>query len=114
MCETLSLEFPTKYEVNDSLLRKRAAIRKEYYKIVRITQDEGYPSGAYWYNKDGDWTSVYSEDRFRYKRCYRGKRSSYIKKMCNRKWRRSSKLNMLSSRAKSLNRKATEFWYEYD
>ena len=38
---------------------------------------------------------------------------SYIKKSCNRRFRRNGKLNMLTGRERSLYRKATEFWWEY-
>ena len=45
---------------------------------------------------------------------WRGQRSKFIKRACNRKFRRSNKLNMIVSRHRSIHHKTTEFWWEYD
>ena len=46
-------------------------------------------------------------------RTYREQSSKYIKKDCNRRFRRNSKFNMIVTRKRNIQRKATEFWWEY-
>ena len=105
------IEFPYKDEFG-SLVRKRKALRIEHFKLLRMTHGQWYPSGAYYVGRDG--YSCNKDEAIRLKRSWRGKRSKFIKKNCNRKFRRSSKLNMIVSRHKNIMHKATEFWWEYD
>ena len=72
----------------------------------RATQ---YPSGAMAVDKNGDY--AFDEDAVRLKRIYRGKRSKYLKKTCNRKLRRTN-LKYHAVKRGSY-RKLTEFWWEY-
>ncbi len=82
-------------------LRTRRALRYGRRKLKKLAaKAAGYPAGAW-----------YDDDKGRYVRYYRGQRSSWIKKQCNRKFRRS--YGMCSAK-RGAYRKYTEFWWEYD
>ena len=63
--------------------------------------------GANYANQDGDW--VERKDAVYMKRWYRGSRSKWIKKLCNRKFRRKGVVS--SNRA--IQHKMTEYWWIY-
>ncbi len=47
-------------------------------------------------------------------RIWRGRRSSYLKKMFARKLRRSPKVNMIAWKGSDYKRASGDFWWEYD
>ena len=105
------LEFPQKSEFG-SLNRKRLAMQKEHYKLIRMAERKHYYCNAYYIDKDGEICD--NRTAVRAVRYWRGMRSHRIKKYCHRRFRRNPNLRMLISNKRSLHRKATEFWYEYD
>ena len=112
MEETELLEgFPRKEEFG-SLGRKRDTIRIYRNKLIRMSKTSYWCSGAYPVDKNGDYCSL--EESIRLKRYWRGQRSHYIKKECNRRFRRSNKLNKIYGKQRGLYRRALEFWWEYD
>ena len=104
-------EFPTKKEFG-SLERKRRAIRKEHYKLIRLAGMECYYCGVYYVDRRGECCE--KDEAVRIKRFWRGKRSRLIKKNCNRQFRRQKALRMLISNKRGLYRKSTEFWWALD
>ena len=104
-------EFPQKSEFG-SLSRKRLAIRKEHFKLIRMVERKHYYCNAYYIDKDGEICD--KRTAVRVLRYWRGKRSHQIKKYCHRRFRRNPNLKMLVSNKRSLHRKSTEFWWEYD
>ena len=107
--DELDETFPVKADFG-SLSRKRAGIRKQFYRRKRMAVSPYYPMSAYPVDKNGDYLSVNELDKaVRYKRQWRCKASKGIKKLCNRKFRR----NQTEVARKGNNyRKATEFWWE--
>ena len=90
--------------------RKKITGTRKYKKHLKKLAEMGYHKwslsshGAYYKNSPWDKTR-----KPYYKRCYRAKRSSDIKKNCNRLIRRST---MLFQRGEK--NKYTEFWWEYN
>ena len=81
---------------------------KNYKKHLKFLSDTigGYNCSAYYY--DYSW-----KDKTRkpyYKRLYRGKRSKYIKKDCNRRIRRNKEVLL----QRGMKNRYTEFWWNYD
>ena len=89
-------------------LRKRRQKRKE---AKLIEQCRSYINGYGWSDYDFIGYGIISKpaENAYVKRYYRGKRSDYLKKVCNRKFRK----NKTEYRNKSnIYRKVNEFWWE--
>ena len=84
--------------------KKRKSAVKYKRHLKNLAQIPQIPSGAIYKDSARDKTK-----KPRYARSYRGSRSAYIKRQCNRKIRRSK---MLLQRG--LKNRFTEFWWEYD
>lgn len=83
--------------------RRNRAYKKHLEKLY--TDSSGFPCGA----------SKKETDRGEHiVRAWRGQRSKCIKKNCNRRFRRNNKLNMIVTRNRNIQHRATEFWHEYD
>ena len=106
-------EFPLKSEFG-SMLRKRKARRKEFFKLKRLLRSEYGLTAPCWVDKYGDYCDEGDDDAVRLKRFWRRRASRNIKKDCNRQFRRTNRLKMLVSHQKGFYRKATEFWWELD
>lgn len=96
------IQFPTKYEVSGSLLRKRNSCRIEKLRLKKMSYGYHYPAGSY-----------FDEGKDRYIRLYRDQRSKEIKKDCHRKFRREFKNNTEYITTRSIAHRVTEFWWEY-
>lgn len=95
--EVINEEFPTKEQTNGSLGRKRTALKKKYLKNKKLHNSHshfGYVSTYYMLDKNGNFTRNI-EDAIRFDRIYRPKTSKKVKSYCNRRLRRSSKLNSI-------------------
>ena len=101
--ERLYASYKSDLGKRDSRRRRTARYKKRLRALARLPF---YPSGA-----SIEESGAGKEYARRY---YRGLRSKYIKKECNRQFRRSSKLNMLVMSARGGYRRVTEFWWEYD
>ena len=99
------MEFPEKSYFG-SLSRKRQAIKVEYRRLRRVNRCCSCWGTVYPVNSNGE----YDVNGNRYKRSYRGSRSKYLKKRCNKQLR-SSRLRNLRLIG-NVYRKATEFWWE--
>ena len=86
--------------------RKKITGTRKYKKHLKdLATIPGYfPSGAYYFEHWSDKTR-----KSYYKRYYRARRSSYIKRVCNRAIRRCKFLLQRGDK-----NKYTEFWWEYD
>jgi len=106
--EVMDVKFPEKSDFG-SLERKRKAIYKQHCRYKRMSF---YPNNYAWMvDGENNYTEEISEAK-RYVRRYGFKGSKALKKQCNRKIRRSSKLNMLNM-SNGLYRKATEYWWMF-
>ena len=119
-CEDFNtIDFPTKAECKKSLLRKRRAMRVEYYKKLRGVRNKSFLYGPILVDKNGDYVDELFYAQY-IKWSWRGMRSKYIKKQCIRRSRSKYKHkryhnNDLSiSRKRGLHRRDTEFWWAYD
>ena len=109
--DNIEESFPTKDEFG-SLNRKRRAMKIAGNRLIRMSDSYRRKGGSYPVDENGERCE--RTEAIRYKRFWRAKMSKQVKKRCHRRFRRSGKLNMLSGSQKSLNRKATEFWWEFD
>lgn len=85
--------------------------REERYQnhLKQIQQRKKYWIGGAWpVDKDGHYVSDDSPEFVRFKRGYRGKRSKYIKRHCNKRIRRKDNFSLKGNGY----RKASEFWWE--
>lgn len=85
-------------------MRRRKASRHKKY-MRNLASFGTWPGGATIKEKDNGKEYVVA--------LHRGRRSRYLKKLCNRHFRRSSKLGLLVMSEKGAYRKLTEFWWEY-
>ena len=93
------------HELHKQQTRKKRKAFFKYQTHLKKLSGYGYLSGAYYCEPWRDKTR-----KPRYKKFCRGKRSSMIKKTCNRHLRRCT--DELYNRGSY--RKVTEFWWEYD
>lgn len=85
--------------------------RKERYQNhLKQIQEKGkyWISGIWPVDKNGDYVRDDSPEFVRFKRGYRGKRSKYIKRHCNKRIRRKDNFPLKGNGY----RKASEFWWE--
>ena len=107
--EAVDLEFPTKSEIS-SLARKRNGLIKGKNKLKKLAKTASIDSGVLPLDRNREWCL---EKPVFYQKVWRGQRSKYIKKRCNRRFRQNNKFNTIVSSNKGINRKATEFWWDY-
>lgn len=109
-------DFPTKAEFG-TMLRKRRAMRKEYFKLKRAGYNSGYPWPVAYRSKDRKWCWTGDPDIAYTVRCYRGKRSKHIKTYCHRKFRRAKDFerdDCFWGAKTNHYRRCQEFWWELD
>ena len=105
--ELLDVEFPTKEEMG-SLRKKRERMRKNYFRMKRLCENtDSFVGGANYADQDGNY--VERKDAVYMKRWYRGSRSRWIKKLCNREFRRKG----IVSSSRAIQHKMTEYWWIY-
>jgi len=109
----LEEDFPLKSEFG-TMLRKRNARRKEFFKLKRLMYSEYGLTAPCWVDKYGEYCDEGDPDAVRIHRCWRRQESKNIKRYCNRKFRRTNRFRMLVAQQKGFYRKATEFWWELD
>ena len=85
--------------------------REERYKNhLKQIQERGrhWINGIYPVDKDGYYVNDDSPEFIRFKRSYRGKRSKYLKRYCNKRVRRKDNFSLKGNGY----RKVSEFWWE--
>lgn len=90
--------------------QKKRDREKRYQNHLKQIQERGkyWISGVWPVDKNGDYVRDDSPDFVRFKRGYRGKRSKYIKRHCNKRIRRKDNFPLKGNGY----RKASEFWWE--
>ena len=103
--EYLNYEFPTKEEIS-SLRKKRERMRKNYFRMRRLCEEsESFCGGANYADQNGNW--VERKDAVYMRRWYRNQCSTWVKKLCNRKFRREG----IVTSSRGAQRKMTEYWW---
>ena len=105
-------EFPEKSEFG-SLSRKRNAIRIAALRAKKMAQAKWWRAGAFLTNTGREYCDNESDGVY-WKRIWRTSRSGKIKKLCNRRLRRNTDIQIESiTKERAAYRKETEFWWEY-
>ena len=76
---------------------KRSKQRNYKHHLKQIADISGCPAGA-----------TFDDDRNCVMRTYKGKYATWVKRVCNRKFRRTN----IVSRSRCIQRKYTEYWWE--
>ena len=102
--EYLNYEFPTKEEIS-SLRKKRERMRKNYFRMRRLVENPHCWDVCCYNDNDVNWCE--RDEAVYMKRYYRRRESRWLKKQCNRKFRREG----IVTSSRGAQHKITEFWW---
>lgn len=106
------MRFPKKHDFGSRTTKRQR--ERRHKGLLKRNAERNY-MGYYPRTKEREWADTTDGEEVAYiERRWRGRRSKYIKKLCSRLFRRSSKYRMLATRCKGIVHRATEFWWEYD
>ena len=88
-------------------MRERRKTDKDYKEHLKNLKESNAPAGAF--DENRDWTNDPDKIKF-FKREWRGSRSKFLKKDCNKAVRRSDSETLFQG---GLFKKLQDFWWRY-